>query len=107
MQITISSVGCRYALRHPHYAVANVRLSLLRMSLRSADLRAPKRAGFAAGVFLEAAQWLRAGGAGENPCGSGETGEVGAGTDVLEECLVPWSLKGSVLQLAVARWGVG
>jgi hypothetical protein len=48
-------------------------------------LRAPKRAGFAAGVFLAAARWLRAVVAGESPYGSGETGEAGAGTDVLEE----------------------
>jgi hypothetical protein len=68
-------VGCRYTLRHPRYAVANVCHSLLRMSLKSADLRAPKRAGFAAGVFPTAARWLRAGGA-------GETGEAGAGTGV-------------------------
>jgi hypothetical protein len=92
--------------RHPRYTVTNVRLSLLRMSLKSADLRAPKRAGFAAGVSLVAARWLRAGGAGESPYGSIETGEGGAGTDVLEECLIPWPLKGSVLQLAVARRGV-
>jgi hypothetical protein len=67
----------------------------------------PRRAGFAAGAFLAAARWLRAVLAGESPYGGGETGEAGAGTDVLEECLVPWSLKGSVLQLAVARRGVG
>jgi hypothetical protein len=54
------------------------------MSLKSADLRAPKRAGFAAGVFLAAARSLRAVLAGESPYGSGETGEAGAGTDVLE-----------------------
>jgi hypothetical protein len=51
----------------------------VRMSLESADLRAPKRAGFAAGVFLTAARWLRAGGAGESPYGGGE---AGAGTGV-------------------------
>jgi hypothetical protein len=55
------------------------------MSQKSKDLRAPKRAGFAAGVFLAAARWLRVGGAGESPYGSGETGEAGAGTDVLAE----------------------
>jgi hypothetical protein len=70
---------------HPRYAVTNVRLSLLRMSLKSADLWAPKKAGFAAGVFLAAARWLRAVMASESPYGSGETGEAGAGTDVLEE----------------------
>jgi hypothetical protein len=43
-----------------------------------------------------AARWLLAGGAGESPYGSSETGEAGAGTDVLEECLIPWPLKGSV-----------
>jgi hypothetical protein len=31
-----------------------------------------------------AARWLRAVDAGESPYGSGETGEAGAGTDVLE-----------------------
>jgi hypothetical protein len=67
---------------HPRYTVTKVRLSLLRMSLKSADLRAPKRAGFAAGVFLAAARWLRAGCAGESPYGGGETGEAGAGTGV-------------------------
>jgi carboxylesterase type B len=35
------SVGCRYMLQHPRYTVTNVRDSLLRMSLKSADLRAP------------------------------------------------------------------
>jgi hypothetical protein len=81
---------------HPRYTATNVRLSLLRMSLKSADSRAPKRAGFAAGVFLAAARWLRTVVAGESPYGSGETGEAGAGTDVLEACLIPWPLKGSV-----------
>jgi hypothetical protein len=38
-------VECRYTSRHPRYTVANVCLSQLRMSLESADLRAPKRAG--------------------------------------------------------------
>jgi hypothetical protein len=52
------------------------------MSLKSADLRATKRAGFAAGVFLTAARWLRAVDAGESPYGSCETGEAGAGTCV-------------------------
>jgi hypothetical protein len=53
----------------------------VRMSLKSADLRAPKRAVFVAGVFLVAARWLLAGGTGESPYGSGE---AGAGTDVLK-----------------------
>jgi hypothetical protein len=75
-------VGCRYTLRHPRYTVTKVRLSLLRMSLKSADLRAPKRASFAAGVFLAAARWLRAVVAGESPYGGGETGEAGASTGV-------------------------
>jgi hypothetical protein len=88
---------------HPRYTVTNVRLSLLRMSLKSADLRAPKGAVFVAGVFLVAARWLLAGGAGESPYGSGETGEAGAGTGVLEECLIPVALKRVGLQLAVAR----
>jgi hypothetical protein len=67
-------VGCRYMLRHPRYTVTNVRLSLLRMSLKSADLRA--------GVFLTAARWLRAVDAGESPYSGSETGEAGAGTGV-------------------------
>jgi hypothetical protein len=75
-------VGYRYTLRHPRYTLTKVRLSLLRMSLKSADLRATKKAGFALGVFLAAAQWLRAVVAGESPYGSGETGEAGAGTGV-------------------------
>jgi hypothetical protein len=79
---TDAAVGCQYTLRHPRYTVTNVSLSLLRMSLKSADLRAPKRAVFAAGVFLTAAQWLRAVDAGESPYGGGETGEAGAGTGV-------------------------
>jgi hypothetical protein len=54
------------------------------MSLESADLRAPKRAVFAAGVFLTAARWLRAVDAGESPYDSGETGEAGAGAGVRE-----------------------
>jgi hypothetical protein len=57
------------------------------MSLKSADLWAPKRAGFAAGVFLTAAQRLRAGGAGESPYGGCETGDADAGTDVLKSAL--------------------
>jgi hypothetical protein len=59
-----------------------------RMSLNSAGLLAPKRAVFVAVVFFAAAQWLRAGYAGESPYGSSETGEAGASTDVTEECLV-------------------
>jgi hypothetical protein len=66
-----------------------------RMSLKSAGLLTPKRAVFVAGVFFAAARWSRAGDAGESPYGSGETGNAGAGTDVLEECLVWWSLKGA------------
>jgi hypothetical protein len=58
------------------------------MSLEGASMLAPKRAVFVAGVFFAAARWLRAGDAGESPYGGGETGEAGAGTDVLEECLV-------------------
>jgi hypothetical protein len=65
-----------------------------RMSLKSAGLLAPKRAIFVAGVFFAAARWLRAGDAGESPYGSGGTGDAGAGTDVLEECLIWWPLKG-------------
>jgi hypothetical protein len=60
-------------------------------------LLAPKRAVCVAGVFLTAARWLRAVVAGESLYGSGETGEAGAGTDVLEECLVWWPLKGAFL----------
>jgi hypothetical protein len=71
-----------FTLQHPRYAVTNVCHSLLRMSLKSADLRAPKRAVCVAGVFLTAARWLRAVGTGESPYGGGETGEAGAGTDV-------------------------
>jgi hypothetical protein len=72
---------------HPRYTVTNVRLSLLRMSLKSADLRAPKRAGFPAGVFLTAARWLRAVDVGESPYGGRETGDADAGTDVLKSAL--------------------
>jgi hypothetical protein len=50
-------------------------------------LLAPKRAVFVAGVFFAAAWWLRAGDAGESPYGGGETGEAGAGTDVLKSAL--------------------
>jgi hypothetical protein len=72
---------------HPRYTATNVCCSLLGMSLKSADLWAPKRAGFAAGVFLAAARWLRAVVAGESPYGGGETGEAGAGTGVRESAL--------------------
>jgi hypothetical protein len=65
------------------------------MSLKSAGLLAPKMAVFVAGVFFAAARWLWAGDAGESPYGSGETGDAGAGTDVLEECLVWGPLKGA------------
>jgi hypothetical protein len=33
----------------------------------------------------------------KSPYASGETGEAGTGTDVLEECLVRWPLKGAFL----------
>jgi hypothetical protein len=85
------------------------------MSLESADLRAPKRAGFAAGVFLTAAQWLRAVDAGESPYGGGETGEAGAGTDVRKRAWFSGPEKGRFStrsvsagsQQTVARRGVG
>jgi hypothetical protein len=67
------------------------------MSPKSASLLAPKRAVFVAGVFFAEARWLRARDAGESPYGSGETGEAGVGTDVIEECLVQWPLKGAFL----------
>jgi hypothetical protein len=57
------------------------------MSLKSASLVAPKRAVFVTGIFFTAARWLRAGDAGESPYGSGETGDAGAGTDVLKSAL--------------------
>jgi hypothetical protein len=105
------SVGCRYTLRHPRYTVTKVRLSLLRVSLKSADLRAPKRAVFVAGVFFVAAQWLLAGGAGESPYGSGETG---AGTGVRKCAWFSgpekgrfWRSRVFLSQLTVARRGVG
>jgi hypothetical protein len=55
-----------------------------RMSLKRGSLLAPKRAVRVAGIFLTAARWLRAVDAGESPYGGGETGEAGAGTDVLK-----------------------
>jgi hypothetical protein len=104
---------------HPRHAVTNVCHSLLNCHGREDSLLAPKRAVCVAGVFLTAAWWLRAVDAGESPYGSGETGEAGAGTDVLGECLVRWPLKGAFLvaefstrimstgsQLTVARQGV-
>jgi hypothetical protein len=85
------------------------------MSLKSADLRAPKRGRFAAGVFLTAARWLRAVDAGESPYGSGETGEAVAGTGVRKRAWFsgPEKVRFSTRsvsagsQLTVARRGVG
>jgi hypothetical protein len=91
----VKGVGCRYS-RTPTLCCSKCSSITVKMSLKGADLRAPKRAIFVAGVFLVAARWLLAGSAGESPYGIGETGEAGAGTDVLEECLIPWPLKGSV-----------
>jgi hypothetical protein len=89
-----NSVGCRYSRTPTLYCN---KCSSVLMSPKSASLLAPKRAVFGAGVFFAAARWLRAEGAGESPYGRGETGEAGAGTDVLEECLVQWPLKGAFL----------
>jgi hypothetical protein len=115
-----SYVGvCRYS-RTPTLH-CNKCLSLtVKMSLKRASLLAPKRAVCVAGVLLTAARRSWAGGAGESPYGSGKTGEAGAGTDVLEEWLVQWPLKGAFLvaefstrsvsagsQLTAARRGVG
>jgi hypothetical protein len=77
-------VGCRYTLRHPRYAITNVCRSLLECHWRVQICGPLKGPVFAAGVFLAAARWLRAVVAGESPYGGGETGEAGAGTDVLE-----------------------
>jgi hypothetical protein len=57
---------------HPRYTVTNVRVSLIKMSLKRASLLAPKRAVFVAGAFFAAARRLRAGDASESPYGSGD-----------------------------------
>jgi hypothetical protein len=68
------------------------------MSPKRVSLLAPKRAVFVAGVFFTAARWLRAGDAGESPYGSGETGDAGAGTDVLKSARVRVTLRLTVSQ---------